>query len=232
MYFKYGHVEMTETINLENSQALHNMLIKQIREQFMLDEHILEVIESTPRHTFVPENYKAMAYAEMHIPIAEKQVMMTPNEEARVLNALSINENNSILEIGTGTGYVSALLAKLGRQVLSIDIFEQFTKQAAIKSTAVGINNIEFITADAHLGYGEDNSYDVICISASMPLLPNALLKQLKPGGRLFALIGTAPAISATLITKVNQQDLKQEILFETNLPEMINAVKPEPFIF
>lgn len=208
------------------------MVQNQIREQFMLDDNILELIENTPRDFFVPDAYKSFAYAETNIPIGHNQVMMKPNEEGRMLQALTTTSKDVILEIGTGSGYVTSLLAKLGKQVFTLDIFEDFSKNAKDKLTKLNINNVEYITKNAAKDIANHGPYDVICVTASVPLVPNVYLHQLKTKGRLFVIIGEEPAMTATLIVKEKKSKLEQQQLFEIALPAMIDAPRPESFEF
>ena len=150
--------------------------------------------------------------------------MFMPMEEARLLEALKIQPSDSILEIGTGSGYMTALLAKLGKFVYSIDIFPDFCVEAQSKLTAHGISNVKIINADATQGWDQQVPYDVIVISGALEVLPENFRKSLKPGGRIFAIVGTSPAMEATVLTFHQKGDWLEDILFETVVPPLLNA--------
>lgn len=216
-------------INLDD--AHRNMINNQIRPQHVVNDALLKLINDVSRDFFVPQAYQNLAYTEMDLPIGHDQVMMKPQEESYMLQELAITKHNNILEIGTGTGYITALLAQLGKQVDSVDIFEDFTKNASAKLAQLNINNVNLVTADASEGYDNNINYDVIVITASMPLLPKVYLDSLAQDGRLFVVLGEAPVMQAMLYQKKGD-DWTRTSLFETTLPAMINAPKPNPFKF
>lgn len=213
-------------------QARLNMLTQQIRSWDVLNERLLHVIKMTPREIFVPKSYEDLAFADMNIPLMHDQVMLRPAEEARLIQALDIQETDTILEIGTGSGYTTALLAQLGKHVYSVDIFADFTEQAKSKLTNFGINNISFVTADGSRGWEPEAPYDAIIITGSLPFLPDTFRNSLKPGGRLVAILGQAPAMEATLITYHGDNKWDQQKLFETVVPTLINAPTISAFRF
>jgi protein-L-isoaspartate(D-aspartate) O-methyltransferase len=212
--------------------ARQNMLKCQLRDSYVIDSHIRESIDKIPREFFVPEMYISLAYSDTRLPLGHGQVMMTPTEEARILHALLIKPNDRILEVGTGTGYFTALLANAGAHVFSIDIFSDFIISAEKKLKHVGIKNVSLLTADAVQGLEEKAPYDVIVITASMPLLPTYLIQQLVAGGNLFVVLGNEPVMTATIISRQNSHAWSQKNLFETELPVLLNAPKPELFVF
>lgn len=213
-------------------QARLNMLTQQIRTWGVLDERVLNVTKITPREIFVPKAYEDLAFADMNIPLMHGQVMLRPAEEARLIQALSIKDTDSILEIGTGSGYTTALLAQLGKHVYTVDIFADFTDQAKQKLTHFGINNVSFITADASRGWEPEAPYDVILITGSMPYLPDTFRNSLKAGGRLVVILGQAPTMEATLITYDGDNKWHEKKLFETVVPSLINAPTIPAFSF
>jgi len=227
---------MTTANSFNFKQAKQNMLAKQIREQFMLDSYILELLSTVPREYFVPDNYRNLSFGEITIPIGHDQMMMTPNEEARMLQALSIQPQDTILEIGTGTGYITALLAKLGKKVISVDIFPDFISEANNKLSQLNIDNVELVTADATEGLKQGAPYDVICITAGLPSSSVPYLQQylqhLQLKGRLFAVIGEKPAMTATLIKRLTKKEWQSQQLFETQIPVIIDSQKRELFVF
>ncbi len=217
-------------MNIE--QARTNMLTQQIRTWGVLDQQVLDTIAMIPREKFVPEKYYNLAYADMLVPLPHEQVMLTPKEEARFMQALAIQPTDKVLEIGTGTGYMTALLAHLAKQVYSIDVFADFTVRAKQKLQQLAITNVELITADAALGWEQAGPYDAIVITGSLPLLPASFRNSLKLGGRLIVILGQAPAMEATLIIREEANVWSEILLFETVVPSLLNAPMPASFAF
>ncbi len=213
-------------------QALFNMIEQQIRPAEVLDAQVLQTIAEVPREYFVPSAYRQLAYSDTHIPLGNGQTMMSPIQEARLLQALNIQRSDTILEIGTGSGYLTALLAKLGKQVISIEIDQQLSKSAAQKLRQHGITNVTLEIGDASKGWGQHAPYDVMAVTGSLPVMCKDLQRQLKSGGRLFVIVGSAPAMSAMLITRISDNQWSEEELFETVIPPLINAEKPPQFVF
>jgi len=217
-------------MNIE--QARTNMITQQLRTWEVLDEAVLNAVKTTPREAFVPSAYQKLAFADMNIPLAHNQVMLTPKEEARLLQALNLQTTDTVLEIGTGSGYMTALLARLAKQVYSIDIFPDFTQQAQIKLAAHNINNVSLLTADAARGWEQQSPYDAIIITGALPFLPQNFRNNLKPGGRLVAILGQAPAMEATVIKYNAHSGWSEEKLFETVVPLLLNAEQLPAFTF
>ena len=213
-------------------QALFNMIEQQIRPAEVLDSQVLNVISEVPREYFVPTEYRQLAYSDTNIPLSNGQSMMSPIQEARLLQALNIGEQDEILEIGTGSGYLTALLAKLGKQVISVDIDQQLSSSAAQKLREQAITNVTLEVGDASKGWPQGTPYDVIAVTGSLPVMCDDLKYQLKQGGRLFVIVGSEPAMSALLITRVSENQWAEEELFETVIPPLINAEKPSEFVF
>lgn len=213
-------------------QARTQMIKQQIRAWDVLDRHILDLITQTPREEFVPTEYRSLAFADTNIPLGHNQVMLTPKEEARILQALKIQPHETVLEIGTGSGYFTALLAKLAKSVVSIDIFPEFIEQTTQKLQSHNLHNIELHQGDAAQGYNNGSTYDVIVITGSLVNLPVAFRNVLNIKGRLFAIIGQAPAMEALLLTRKDKEQWHSEMLFETVVPPLIHAKQPNPFTF
>lgn len=211
-------------------QARHNMIEQQIRPWEVLDQRVLDLLSTVPREDFVPSAYRNLAFADMNIPLGEGQVMMSPKVEARILQALNLQDHETVLEVGTGSGYVTALLANLAKRVISVDINPDMTRQAGEKLAAHGITNVTLETGDAALGWDAHAPYDAIVITGSLPLLPDNFKQTLNVGGRLLAIVGDSPAMGVLLITRVGDAEWAQETLFETDLPALINAPQPERF--
>jgi len=217
-------------MNIE--QARYNMIEQQIRPWDVLDDRVLGVLSATPREDFVPAQYRALAFTDICIPLANEQCMMPPKLEGRLLQSLAILPGDDILEIGTGSGYLTACLARLGHSVHSIDLFPDFTEAARERLAQHTIDNVTLETGDAGAGWDSDNRYDVIAVTGSLPLLHQGFHALLKPGGRLFVIVGQPPIMQALLITRVGEQEWNSESLFETAIPALQNAPRPECFKF
>lgn len=221
-------IQMSE-MNLET--ARYNMIEQQIRPWNVDDQHVLDLFTQVPREDFVPVAYRNQAFSDLCVPLENGQVMMPPKLEARMLQALAIQANETVLEVGTGSGYVTALLANLAKQVISVDIDAALQQSAGEKLTAHGINNVTLEVGDAACGWDKQGPYDVIVITGSVPLLNGNFTDSLNVGGRLFAIVGDAPAMEALLITHISEKDWSRKSLFETELPPLLNAPEPERFV-
>lgn len=216
----------------EIEQARFNMIEQQIRTWDVLDQRVLDVMNSVPREQFVPQHYRSLAFADTNIPLGHEQVMMAPKLEGRLLQALAITADDSVLEIGTGSGYLTACLARLGKQVTSLDITADFTTAAAAKLEAQGISNVTLETLDAAEGIESEKRYDVIAVTGSLPLLQQQFQKNLAVGGRLFIITGSLPIMEANLISRVDENHWSSECLLETCIPPLLHATRPQAFVF
>ncbi|MGH8599531.1 MAG: protein-L-isoaspartate O-methyltransferase family protein, partial [Burkholderiales bacterium] len=178
---------------LDFERARFNMVEQQIRTWDVLDQDVLDLLFSVRREEFVPDTYRALAFADMEIPIGFGQKMMAPKMEARIVQALDIRKIDSILEVGTGSGYLTALLANCAQHVCSVEIIPELARDAAVRLAAHGIANVTLEVGDAARGWPQHGPYDAIVITGSVPLLPDAFKASLKSGGRLFAVVGDAP---------------------------------------
>jgi protein-L-isoaspartate(D-aspartate) O-methyltransferase len=219
-------------VETNNEQARYNMIEQQIRPAEVLDQRVLDVIAATPREDFVPGQYARLAFADVKIPLNHDQVMMTPILEARMLQALNIKPSDKILEIGTGSGYLTACLARLGNHVYSVDIYADFVESAKEKLKKHGIKNVDIEVGDASHGWDAHGPYDVITITGSLPVLPESFKSNLSIGGRLCAIVGDSPAMECLLITRVGESEWNQEGVMETVLPPLVNAPQPQRFVF
>ena len=217
---------------MELKAALFNMIEQQIRPWDVLDQGVLDLIAELPREDFVPEPYRSLAYADTGIPLGHGQVMMHPKIEARLLQALDLDATDSVLEVGTGSGYLTALLARAAHHVYSVEIIPHFQLQAQSKLAVHGIDNVTFEVGDAARGWPKHGLYDAIAITGSLPELPASFLQSLNRGGRLFAVVGTAPIMEAVLVRRVGDSEWSRESLFETDLPRLINAPVSARFVF
>ncbi|GAB4291894.1 MAG: protein-L-isoaspartate O-methyltransferase [Thiohalomonadaceae bacterium] len=216
-------------MNLE--QARHNMIAQQIRPWEVVDDQVLDLIMRTPREDFVPPPYRNLAFTDTTLPIGHNQVMMPPRLEARLLQALAVQPDESVLEIGTGSGYVTALLAQLARHVYSVEIVPQLKQAAEQRLAARGLTNVTVDEGDAAAGWPRRGSYDVIAVTGSLPELPPELPQELNIGGRLFVVVGETPAMEALLITRLGENEWIRESLFETELPPLQNAPRTQRFV-
>jgi len=210
--------------------ARQNMINQQIRPWEVLDMHVLELITRVPRESFVPAEYRTLAFADTCIPLGHGQTMMSPKLEARILQAVNVQPTDKILEIGTGSGYMTALLAQSGRHVFSVDIIPEFTESARKKLDELSMSNTTLETGDAANGWDQDAPYDVIVITGSTPVLSENFQHTLSIGGRMFAIIGESPVMEAVLITRVGEGEWTYESLFETEITPLINAPEPQRF--
>jgi len=213
-------------------QARSNMIEQQIKPWNVPNQSVLDLISEIHREDFVPDEYKRLALADVRIPLAHDRVTMTPKVEARLLQALEIKPDDEILEVGTGCAYMTALLAKSGHHVHSIDVHPEFTEQARLKLQQYNIRNVTLECGNATQGWQQSSPYDVIVLTGSVPVLEDHLQKQLKLGGRMFAITGQSPAMEARLIKRVAENEWHNEILFETDLPELEGATQVETFKF
>lgn len=216
-------------MNIEHVRE--NMIKQQLRTWEVLDEQLLELLQQVPRENFVPPALRNLAFVDMAIPLDEGQVMMNPKVEARMLQALAVKPGEGVLEVGTGSGYVTALLAKQAERIYSVEISPLLLQQAGEKLAAHDIKNVVLEQGDAAQGWNTPNMYDVIAITGSLPILPRVFLASMAIGGRLFAIIGDAPVMEATLVTRMSKHNWSREVLFETELPPLKNAQQPERFV-
>ena len=220
---------------MELEQARFNMIEQQIRPWDVLDQKVLDLLARIPREDFVPPESRRLAYADTAIPIGEGEVMMHPKLEGRMLQARDLHPTDVVLEVGTGSGYVTALLASETRHVYSVDIHPRLQEAAARRLADHGIENVTLESGDAAQGWDKHGlCYDVIVITGSLPVLPESFQQTLNRGGRLFAVVGEAPVMEAVLLRRVgeHQHDISREDLFETEVPPLRNAPQPRRFVF
>lgn len=213
-------------------EARFNMVEQQVRPWEVLDATVLELIGNLPREHFVPDNYKGLAYADIEIPLGDGQKMMFPRVEGRILQALAIQPTDNILEVGTGSGYLTACLAKLGNKVVSEEINPTFTEQARQRLAELQINNVELRTVDSLSEAAESGRFDAIAVTGSLPEMPETFKQRLNIGGRLFVVIGQSPAMSAYLVTRTGENEWQSEALFETDIVPLTNAPVIRKFEF
>ena len=211
--------------------ARQQMIDQQVRAWTVLDPAVLGALSTVPREEFVPRPYESMAFADTEIPLGHGEFMMTPTVEGRVLQALELDTNDDVLEIGTGSGFLTACLATLSGTVTSIDIHEDFVRSAARKLADAGLDNIETRTMDATRELPGDR-YDAIAVTGSIETLDPRLANALRPGGRLFVVVGSPPVMEARLVRRVGESDWSTEDLFETTLGPLVHGTLPPQFVF
>ena len=217
---------------LDIERARFNMVEQQIRTWEVLDQNVLDLLARVHREEYVPREHRALAFADMEIPLGHGEKMLAPKMEARMLQELTLRPADKVLEVGTGSGYMTALLASLGGHVYSVDIFSDFTHAAGARLAAGGISNVTLETGDAARGWDRHAPYDAIVLTGSVPVLPEAFQKSLLPGGRLIAVVGEPPVMEARLITCVAGGAYRAVGLFETCIAALRNAPQPEKFVF
>ena len=206
------------------------MLGQQIRAWEVLDDRVLGALGQIRRESFVPDAYRELAFADLDIPLAHGQQMMTPKIEGRLLQALCLEPSDDVLEIGTGTGFLTACLAQLTNSVVSVDIYEDFSREAKAKLGQFDAGNVELRTQDA-LTMGHQEQFDAIAVTGSVPELDDHFIRMLRPGGRLFIIVGREPVMEARVVTMHERGEFAQESLFESVITPLVNAERPEPFV-
>jgi protein-L-isoaspartate(D-aspartate) O-methyltransferase len=216
---------------MDTLAARQQMVDQQIRTWEVLDPRVLDVFAVVPREAFVPPEYRELAFADTPIPIGLGQSMLAPKIQGRILQALSIAADDSVLEVGSGNGYLAACLSLLGSSTRSIDIHPQFTAAAKANLRAVPRASVEFETRDAFAAapLGE---YDAIAVTGSLPVYDARFERSLRLGGRLFAIVGEAPVMDAILVRRVDNAEWIRESLFETVVEPLINATAAQRFVF
>jgi len=211
--------------------ARQQMIKQQVRAWDVLDETVLLCLSEVPRECFVGDEYRALAFADTEIPLGHGQFMMTPTIEGLALQALGLSVSDSVLEIGTGSGFLTACLANLAKHVTSVDIYDDFLDSAKQSLHNCNIENVELLQMDATQELPE-GSFDAIAVTASVPTFDERWITALSPGGRLFVVVGDAPAMSATRVTRTDKDDWYSDTLFETELPPLVNGTVPPQFFF
>ena len=211
-------------------QARFYMVEQQIRPWDVLDPKILDLFMDIPRHLFVETGHEELAYSDIELPIGHEQRMMMPKVEGRLLQALDIDENDTVLEIGTGSGYLTALMASLGQSVTTVEIHSDI--QAIAKTRLTSYKNIDFQEGDGSEDWADGKEYDVIVLTGSVSEAPQTYKDKLSLGGRLALIAGHSPAMSAQVITRISDQEWECETLFETDVTALLNPKQKETFSF
>lgn len=211
--------------------ARHQMVEQQVRAWDVLDMKVLGVLDAVRREAFVPEGFRDVAFADAPIPLGEGQSMLPPKLDGRILQALELTPQDDVLDVGSGSGYLAACLGKLAARVRSIEIFPSLAAFATRNLLAAAANNVVVETADA-LALDESGRYDAIAVSASLPVYDERFERALKVGGRLFIVVGQAPAMEAWKVTRTGEREWSRVSLFETVVEPLVGAPQPSPFVF
>jgi protein-L-isoaspartate(D-aspartate) O-methyltransferase len=227
----------SENVNMSNTTARFNMIEQQIRTWEVLDPKVLTLLNDLPRENFVPSECAGLAFADIEIPIGFGQTMLSPKLEGRILQSLNLEKTHNVLHIGTGSGYFTGLLASLAKQVVTVEIEAELSAIAAKKLADNHISNVVLKVTDANTGRlstvaGKKVLYDAIVYTASSPVEPVGIREQLVIGGVMFIVLGVAPVMRATLIQRVSETGFREDVLFETCIPELINAPQAKQFEF
>jgi protein-L-isoaspartate(D-aspartate) O-methyltransferase len=211
--------------------ARQQMIEQQVRAWDVLDSVVLSSLKKMQRELFVPEEFEALAFADTEIPIGHGEMMMTPTIEGRVLQALGLVGNESVLEIGTGSGFLTACLANLSGHVTSIDIHDDFIESAKQRLDGCEIENVDVLKMDGTQELPE-GTFDAIAVTGSIQVFDSRLVNALNPGGRLFVVVGDSPAMSAMQVTRIDEDNWQSDTLFETDLSPLQNGALPPQFSF
>ena len=227
---------MTSPNAISLEKARFNMIEQQVRPWEVLDPAVLALLESVPRDAFVSEAHRAMAYVDMELPLGNGQVMLAPRMQARLVQDLAVQPTDKVLEIGTGSGFTAALLAKLAQRVVSLEIDPAIAAQARENLQRAGISNAAVQTADAgangFAACAAEGPWNAILLGGSVAEVPQALLDLLAPGGRLIAITGQEPMMRATLITRVDGANFRSEQPWDAVAPRLQNFPEPSRFSF
>ena len=221
---------------MDMEQARFNMIEQQIRPWNVADAHVLALLEVVKREDFVPLAHKALAFVDMEIPLREGgargQVMLAPRIEARLLQDAAVQKHEKVLEVGTGSGYMAALLAHRAQRVITVEIEPELARMARANLQKAGVHNVEVLELDASQGIKAEGPFDVIVLSGSVAEVPQVLLAQLKLGGRLVGIVGEEPAMNATVVTRTGETTWTTKTPWDTVAPRLLNFPAPSRFKF
>jgi protein-L-isoaspartate(D-aspartate) O-methyltransferase len=217
-------------MNIE--QARFNMIEQQIRPWNVLDQDVLDLLHVVKREQFVPAAYQNLAFADVEIPLPGGDVMLAPKFEARILQEVGLRKHETVLEIGTGSGYMAALLAHRAAKVTTVEINPETAELAKKNLAKAGVHNVTVEVGNGAQGWEKGAPYDVIVISGALEVLPEAILKQVKVGGRIAAIVGQAPVMEAAIITRTGDNAYSTVKVFETNVRYLTGAPVPSHFQF
>lgn len=216
---------------LDFERARFNMVEQQVRPWEVLDQRVLDVLRELRREEYVPSRWRRQAFADVSLPLEHGEVMMKPVVEGRMLQALAVKPEDAILEIGTGSGFITACLARLGREVRSVEIHAAMAERARARLAAAGFSNASVDAADALADFEPGRTYDCVCVTGAVAVEPERFRRWLAPGGRLFLIRGLSPAMEATLTTLGPDSQYVTDSLFETDLPYLVGAAPLPRFV-
>lgn len=216
---------------MDFERARFNMVEQQIRTWEVLDQDVLDLLFCVRREDFVPAAYRMLAFADLEIPLGDGEKMWTPRMEAKVLQELKLQSGERVLEIGTGSGYLAALLASRGARVTSVEINPRLAAEAKRRLARAGLAAVDVVVGNGAAGWGHD-TWDAVVLTGSTPILPEGLLRQVAPRGRLFAVIGDLPVMKARLVRRDAGESITTRDLFETVLDPLKHAAAPARFQF
>jgi protein-L-isoaspartate(D-aspartate) O-methyltransferase len=219
-------------MSMSFERARYNMVEQQVRPWEVLDSKVLNILEDIQREDFVPVRYRKLAFADLNIPLDHDQIMMKPVVEGRMLQAVGLKQDETVLEIGTGSGFITACLARLARHVVSVEVFEGLSESAQRTLKEKEVHNIDLFVGDVMQGWQPEQAHDVVVVTGSVDAVPEHFRGWVNPGGRLFVVTGSEPAMEARLLTRLNASEWREESLFETDLPRLINAEQAPEFEF
>lgn len=225
-------VQPDPAMNTNLELARDNMVENQIRTWDVLDPRVLDVLGRLQRENFTPERYRHMAFMDVELPLGHGEVMLKPIIQGRILQALAIENGQRVLEIGTGSGFLTACMAALGGEVTSVEQHADLADTARHNLAQAGLARVNVTTADALKGYAPSGTFDRIVLTGAVFALPEQVKSWLKPGGRLFAVSGESPAMQALLHTRVDDSHWQTEDLFQTDIPYLNHAAPPSRFVF
>ena len=217
-------------MNIE--QARFNMIEQQIRTWEVLDPQVLDLLFEVKRENFVPHEHRSLAFADLEVPLGHGEAMMQPKVEARILQELALQPHETVYEVGTGSGYLTALLARRSRHVTSAEIYPDLRARAASNLKAEGVSNVTLLEGDSAQRPLAESAFDVIVLTGSVPVLPQAFLDRLAAGGRLFAVVGDRPVMKAVVVRQPAAGSFQHQELFETVVKPLVNAPQPPRFRF
>jgi protein-L-isoaspartate(D-aspartate) O-methyltransferase len=212
--------------------ARFNMIEQQIRPWEVLDAGVLELLRQIPREAFVSEPQRSLAFADLDLPIGHDEAMWQPKIEARILQALAPTAHDHVLEVGTGSGYLTALLASCCEHVTTVEIHSDFIGPATQRLRTQDISNVRLVEGDGAQGWPSSKPWDIIVLTGSVPTLPSAYREILAPGGRLAAVVGSEPAMEAMLYARQDEDTWSARSLFDTVLRPLVNTETPTAFVF
>lgn len=213
------------------AQAREQMVLQQIRTWDVFDDRVLSVMRELPRELFVPAAYRDLAYADAFVSIGYGQSMLPPKIDGRILNALAPKPSDVVLDVGTGSGFLAACLGRLSARVRSMELNPQLAERATANVLAAAVNNVAIEVADA-TKLTEENTFDAIAVTGSLPIYDERYQKALRIGGRLFVVVGSGPVMEAIKITRVGEREWEREGMFETFIEPLQNSPRPPGFTF